>query len=78
MKDRCPEHGWYSQPKTDCPKCNSDGLVALQKLSDQFHGEAAQRSEPPQDESDIPKHDVVETLLYCADEIDKAIEEISK
>ena len=57
--------------------CNM-GLVALQKLSEQFRGEAEQRLAPPQDEFDIPKHEVVETLLYCADEIDRAIKEIRK
>ena len=53
------------------------GLCALQKLSDQWRGEAAQRLVPPQDEFDIPKYEVAETLLYCADELDRVIKEIS-
>lgn len=29
MKDHCTKHGWYSKPKTDCPKCAEESNSAL-------------------------------------------------
>lgn len=55
----------------------SMGLVALRNLSNGWREGANDVTAPPQDETDFPKHDIAETLLNCADELDGLIEEMS-
>ena len=64
--------------KTTVSKSNCSGvLVALKTLSNDWREGANDATAPPQDETDFPKHDIAETLLNCADELDRLIEEMS-
>jgi hypothetical protein len=55
----------------------SAGLVAMKTLSNEWREGATNATAPPQDATDYPKHDIAETLLNCADELDRLIEEMS-
>ncbi len=55
----------------------SGWLVALKDLSNKWREEANNVTAPPQDDTNFPKHDVAETYLACADELDELIKAIS-
>ena len=55
----------------------SGGLEGLYKLSNKWREDANDVTAHPQDETDFPKHDVAESLISCADELDILIKEIA-